>query len=179
MKHDYIPQAIEELSKGSGKYRFPRWDEFPNVDLYMDQVIELMNRYRVEFEAFGLGAPEITPAMINNYVKARVMPRPVKKRYSRLHLAYIMVICTLKNTFSLSAIKAAIPTDAPAEEAARLYDIFAETQEAAYSRALEGLSVDGGETYMFLLRLLSNVNMRKTLAENLAGGAYVDKNQAG
>ena len=38
--------------------------------------------------------------MINNYVKLGMMSRPVKKRYSRAHLASLVMVCVLKQTIS-------------------------------------------------------------------------------
>ena len=37
----------------------------------------------------------ITHSMINNYVKLGIMPAPVKKKYSREHIAYLIIICCL------------------------------------------------------------------------------------
>ena len=67
----------------------PRWEALPDLELYMDQVTSLVGRY--------LNADrELTASMVNNYVKHKVMPAPVRKKYTREHLAYLIVICTLK-----------------------------------------------------------------------------------
>ena len=55
--------------------RLPYWEDFPDFELYMDQLVNLGNRYLTGF----LGAP-LTPSMINSYVKKGLMSRPVEKK---------------------------------------------------------------------------------------------------
>ena len=54
----------------------PEWETLPDIGLYMDQVITLMER------SFGRSLPkgEITKSMVNNYVKVELIPRPVGKK---------------------------------------------------------------------------------------------------
>ena len=86
------------------KHKLPYWDELPEIDLYMDQVIALMDKYF----SFHKTNPEdqiVTHSMINNYVKLGMMPAPVKKKYSRIHIAYLIIICSLKQALPISDIK--------------------------------------------------------------------------
>ena len=53
-------------------FHLPRWHELPSIDLYMDQLISLIERYLAP-----LSIPDekiITPAMVNNYVKMKLIP---------------------------------------------------------------------------------------------------------
>ena len=86
------------------KHKLPYWDELPEIDLYMDQVIVLMEKY-LSFHITDENTKIITPSMINNYVKHGIMPAPIKKKYSREHIAYLIIICTLKQTLQISDIK--------------------------------------------------------------------------
>lgn len=92
---------FEKISTFSS-FHMPRWRELPEIDLYMDQVVSLTDKY--------LGAlcaqdePALTPSMINNYVKNQIIPAPVKKKYSREHIAKLLVICILKPIMEISAI---------------------------------------------------------------------------
>lgn len=92
---------FEKLSAFEG-FHMPRWNDLPEIDLYMDQVISVTDKY--------LGAlcttddPILTPSMINNYVKNGIIPAPIKKKYSREHLAKLLVICILKPVMEISAI---------------------------------------------------------------------------
>ena len=60
-------------------YEPTAWERMPELDLYMDQVITLMDKQLTPFTTDG-GDKLLTPSMINNYVKDEVLPRPVKKK---------------------------------------------------------------------------------------------------
>ena len=68
----------------------------------MDQVITLMDKQLAPFS--GDGERLLTSSMINNYVKDGVLPRPESKKYSRNHLAMLLMICMLKSVLSLPEI---------------------------------------------------------------------------
>ncbi len=76
------------------------WDNIPDIDLYMDQVLSYMKRQHI-----GLSVNEnLTSAMVNNYVKQKVMPKASGKKYSRRHIAYLTAICLLKQVVSVSEV---------------------------------------------------------------------------
>ena len=123
------------------KFDLPDWDSLPQLDLYMDQVILLLNRYlspMVGEEKY------VTASIINNYVRMKVMPPPVKKRYARTHLAYLIIICTLKQSLSISCIQRMLPPEHGEEEARRLYEDFVRQYRAAVA-FLRSLDLSGGE----------------------------------
>ena len=159
-------EAVEFINKITGEVkRFPRWEDFPVVDLYMDQVIELVNNYLAEFMPFAENI-SITPAMINNYVKSKIIPSPVKKRYSRIHIAYIIIVCILKQTFSFAIIQKIIHADDSEENIIKLYNTFAQTQEIAMKTSIENISNTASDgSGEFVMSLLSSVNIYKNLAE--------------
>jgi hypothetical protein len=47
---------------------------------------------------------------VNNYVKQRLLPPPVNKKYSRKHLALLIMICTFKQSLSMAAVSKMLPT---------------------------------------------------------------------
>ena len=47
----------------------------------------------------------LTAAMVNNYTKGGLLPRAEGKKYSREHLAYLTVICVLKQVLSTRDMK--------------------------------------------------------------------------
>ena len=62
-------------------YHCPRWNELPEIELYIDQVIcVLQNNLAIFLKEEN--TPVITPNMINNYVKQEVLMPPIKKKYS-------------------------------------------------------------------------------------------------
>ena len=88
-------------------YHCPRWNELPEIELYIDQVICVLQSNLSIFSKEE-NSPVITPNMINNYVKQEVLKPPVKKKYNKTHLAYLFVICILKRLMSISEINESI-----------------------------------------------------------------------
>ncbi|RXJ04335.1 DUF1836 domain-containing protein [Anaerobacillus alkaliphilus] len=79
-------------------------DDMPNIDLYMDQVIQLFeNTYgetkRSEDEKI------LTKTMINNYAKGKVFFPIQNKKYSKEHLILLSLIYQLKGALSINDIK--------------------------------------------------------------------------
>lgn len=124
----------EQLLK---EYHLPTWDELPTIDLYMDQVILLLTKYLEIFAAVSNDDKIITPTMINNYVKQKTIPAPVKKRYSKMHLAYLIIICILKQTLSISTISKIIPPDLAEDEVCAIYSSFVKNQAKAFTYVTE------------------------------------------
>ena len=69
-------------------FRLPQWNELPDMDLYMDQVVILLQRYLNFLPEDEHGNAAITASIINNYVRLKIMPPPIKKKYTRVHMAY-------------------------------------------------------------------------------------------
>lgn len=131
---------LEEIQQ----YQLPRWEELPDIELYMDQVITLIERYLLPLVGQS-GNKVITPAMINNYVKLNIMPKPVKKRYQRTHLAHLIVITLLKQVLLITEVKEGIFLQSRICSIPEAYNLFCAEQEKAlrtmakqYQSALSG-----------------------------------------
>jgi hypothetical protein len=74
----------------------------------------------------------VTSSMINNYVKLKIMPPPVKKRYSKVHIAYLLMISSLKQTLSISHIQKVIPCPIAEEEVRKIYESFVQNIRIAF-----------------------------------------------
>lgn len=150
---------------------FPRWDDFPDVGLYMDQVVELVNKYLSGIPAFSGSDQQITSSMINNYVKSKTIPAPEKKRYSRKHLAYIMIVCTLKQTFSISVIQNLLASYEGKDCFSEMYNTFADYQQKSYADSVREVinSLDNSDDkHAVVMRLVADVNIKKNIAEQLS-----------
>ena len=118
--------------------KMPLWDELPIIDLYMDQVIALMNRYLENLASSDAeGTMIITPPMINNYVKLKAMPAPVKKKYSKIHIAYLIMISCLKQALSIPTIQKIIPLYENENDVKALYELFCKNQLKAFAYITE------------------------------------------
>lgn len=139
------PQAATE-------FHCPRWGELPEIELYMDQVILLLER------ALGPlgdeGEPVITSTMVNNYVKKKIVPAPEKKKYGRRQIASLIAVTILKRALSMPEIGVAISAMRDEHGAQAAYDAFAVALEdvlkTAYGDASVPLRMEGLGSYSLL-----------------------------
>lgn len=124
---DQVREKLAGWESALADYALPDWDSFPSLSLYMDQVTYLLNGYLNLFSEGETQDAVVTPAMINNYVKLKIIPPPEKKRYSREHLAYLVMVCVLKQSMSTGEIRLLLPATLPVEDVKRLYADFVAT----------------------------------------------------
>lgn len=105
-------------------FRLPDWDEIPNFGLYMEQVTALLQEYLDYLPPELKEEQFITAATINNYVRIKVMPEPVKRRYYRVHIAYLIIILTLKHSLSIALIQKLIPMDLSEDQVKNIYSAY-------------------------------------------------------
>ena len=121
---DYLAAKLLHWEQYMLHYELPDWEGLPDLELYMDQVVALITRYLEILPRAGATDGVVTPSAINNYVRMRVMPAPVRKKYTRVHLAYLVLICLLKQTLTLAEIQVILPVDLPESEVHTIYDGF-------------------------------------------------------
>ena len=123
--NDLVVGKLRRWEKYLAAYRLPAWEQIPDLGLYMEQVVLLLRQY-LDYLPPELKQPEpITAAAINNYVRTRLLPEPRKKRYYRVHIAYLIMICTLKQALRLSELQTLLPGDLPEDEVKRAYTAYA------------------------------------------------------
>lgn len=163
------------------QYRLPEWDTIPDIGLYMEQVICLLKEY-LDFLPPELKEEQfITAATINNYVRKKIMPEPEKKKYYRVHIAYLIMICTLKQSLPIATIQTILPLGLTREELQSSYSAYVrrhglaskyfaeQVRDAAagiFDRVLETeLATDSTEDLITAAAVVSNFS--KLLAEKL------------
>lgn len=105
--------ALTEICDMMAAQKLPRWNDFPDLDLYLDQVISLANRYLGGYPGYSVNS--LNETVIANYVKAGVLPAPVQKnRFTRTHLSHLVMVSILKASLPLAAIQALFSCE-PAE----------------------------------------------------------------
>lgn len=85
---------------------FPKWEELPVLDLYLDQVLLYVNT--ICTPSLSSNEKKLTASMINNYVKHGYISKPSKKKYERRQVARLIAITTLKTVFSIQEISATL-----------------------------------------------------------------------
>lgn len=105
-------------------YRLPTWEQIPTLGLYMDQVLTLLSRYLPFLPKKEKEEQIITTSAINNYVRMKLMPAPEKKKYNRIHIAYLIMICALKQSLTMSEIQKILPNGLTEDEVKKTYEAF-------------------------------------------------------
>lgn len=100
----YIDKGAKEMKQQMKRivenFRLPRYEEIPDVGLYLEQVAKYISGF-----CFPLLGENLTPAMISNYVKKGLIESPVKKQYGRDHIAYLLFIAVAKSVLSLNQLQ--------------------------------------------------------------------------
>lgn len=156
-------------------YRSPRWEQLPDIDLYMDQVLVILDKYLRIFKD-NEDEKIITSAMINNYVKQKITKPPVNKKYTRYHVAFLYVVCVLKNIVSLSDICIGVGTLLNGRHSAEAFDMFCTEFDAAIAAVFGDESVERKQPTTDAERILRAVT---TASANVLYAKYYISLKAG
>ena len=126
-----VAAKLRRWEKHLTEYSLPDWDVIPDFGLYMEQVVTLLAQWLDYLPPELKDGELVTAASINNYVRKKIMPEPVKKRYYRVHLAYLLIICTLKQSLSIATLQALIPANLTEDEVRDIYTAFARRHKEA------------------------------------------------
>jgi len=106
----------------NSNFSYPKWEDIPNIDLYLDQVLLYVNQVCAPI------SPDkdkgLTASMVNNYVKHGYLTKPDKKKYQRRQIARLIAITTLKSVFSIQEIAQTLNTLQTQASSDQLYDAF-------------------------------------------------------
>lgn len=145
--------------------------EIPKIALYMDQVVswfeEVLEPWLISDQQKS--DKPLTKAMINNYVKAKLVPSPEKKKYSPEQLMQLLMIYQLKNVLSIDDLKMLLS----AERIENMYDDFMQMEQFLLSelrddgvyKSIENASEEAKKRYAMQLAL--EANLKKKLSEEI------------
>ena len=120
-----IAGKLRRWEKFLERFRLPAWEDIPDFGLYMEQVVQLLKQYLDYMPPELKEEQVVTAATINNYVRTKIMPEPVKKKYYRVHIAYLIMICTLKQSLSIAMVQRLIPMGLSEDELRKRYESYA------------------------------------------------------
>ena len=109
----------ENIANSIRDFRLPRYEEIPNVGLYLEQTAKYINEFLEPLPESAL-----TPSMISNYVKKHLIASPVRRQYSREQIAYLIFIALAKNILSLDALDNFIHLQQRTYPLPRAYEYF-------------------------------------------------------
>ena len=106
----------------NSNFSYPKWEDIPNINLYLDQVLLYVNQVCAPV------SPDkdkgLTASMVNNYVKHGYLTKPDKKKYQRQQIARLIAITTLKSVFSIQEIAQTLNNLQSQASSDQLYDAF-------------------------------------------------------
>lgn len=106
----------------NSNFSYPKWEDIPNIDLYLDQVLLYVNQVCAPISTDK--DKGLTASMVNNYVKHGYLTKPDKKKYQRKQIARLIAITTLKSVFSIQEIAQTLNTLQTQASSDQLYDAF-------------------------------------------------------
>ena len=133
-----LAQLIEKLELEKNIHL----NNIPDIDLYMDQVIQLFEK---TFNSSKRNEEDkiLTKTMINNYAKGKLFFPVENKKYSREHIIIISLIYQLKGALSIGDIKS-ILTGINEKTVKKDFDLeqFYESYLNLYGKNIESFKVD-------------------------------------
>ena len=119
---------IRDLAQGLARAPQVAPGEIPDLEIYMDQLTTYLDK-RLNFYSREGDAPFVTKSMVNNYSKAGLLPPPLAKRYNRIHVMTLALVCQLKRLFTIQDLGKLLT--------GRLYRLFLEAQGEAFAKTPE------------------------------------------
>lgn len=158
-------------------------DRIPDIDLYMDQILTFFD---IKLEGYKRTEDEklLTKTMINNYSKDGVLPSPVKKKYSKDHMLYSILLYHMKSFLTIDDIGKIFDKIRTSGETdiKEIYENFTNLQRLVFdefedkikenTEHIEKMNDGSDDTYaiMLILYLILEANAKKRLVE-----AIIDK----
>lgn len=99
-----VQEKMEEITAEIQAFRMPRYEELPRMNLYLEQIIEEVVYILGPIYGDNRQDKWITRTMVGNYVKQGLLPRPVGKKYTKEHIAYLLYISIAKQVLSIEEI---------------------------------------------------------------------------
>lgn len=112
-------QHFDEWVSSFQQLTLPYWNELPIIELYMDQVITIVNGYLEPIIDMST-----TKSMINSYVKFKIVDPPVNKKYRTAHIGEIIITSLMKQVFPLELIKLGIKKSIEETNTIEAYNSF-------------------------------------------------------
>lgn len=141
------------------------WEQLPDINVYIDQLIEYMPRQLIDLSIDD----GLTSSMIHNYSKDGVLPRSNGKKYSKDHIAYLTAICMLKQVLQVKELKMLLSEAGSIGNTRTLYELLGELSNRELNSAAEFVpeSTDREETVKAALRLAVSAYARQLACREL------------
>lgn len=150
---------IENYINSQKSSRNINLDDFPEIDLYMDQVMQLFES-KLNYTKRNDDDKVLTKTMINNYAKGNLLMKIKNKKYTKNHLILMSLIYNLKGALSLTDIKTILTPIVDSFEKDQdypLYDLYQSFLDI-YDLNLKDLDSSSNEIYDNIKQIINNKN---------------------
>lgn len=178
-----VKEELEKWLAEISDFKHPELSNLPDIDLYMDQVITYLDRILKPYASDD--SKVLTSSMINNYVKAKLIPAPNGKKYTRNHISYMLIIAALKQILSISDIEKLFYTQRKKENFS-IYNLFKDTYDStllkktkAFEEKVKNVNVlnENDELSLLALNLTIEATINKLIAEKIFTLMHEKENQ--
>lgn len=159
-----------EAADGIARFHLPAYRDIPDIGLFLEQTAQYINSCFAPLETLA-----ITPSMISNYVKRRLIESPAKKLYSRQQIAQLLFITVAKMVLSLEELQAILQLQQRSYSTQIAYDYFTQELENVLQyvfglkETLDTVGVEHSEEKTLLRNAIIAVAHRLYLAACLRG----------
>lgn len=167
---DNFEKTIRDLED----FNLPEYKELPDIALYMEQIVGYIKECLEQFS--NKDDSIITPFMVNNYVKAKIINPPKDKKYNRDHIGYLIAISMLKSVVSMRDIAVFIDLDRKSDlytDKQNLYSFFKSIENESLKNVIHKVKT---RTEVFKKANNSKKNKKENFSEDLyeqANLAYI------
>lgn len=167
-------ENFEKTIKELENFNLPEYKELPDIALYMEQVVGYIKECLEQFS--NKDDSIITPFMVNNYVKAKIINPPKDKKYNRDHIGYLIAISMLKSVVSMRDIAVFIDLDRKSDlytDKQNLYSFFKSIENESLKNVIHKVKT---RTEVFKKANNSKKNKKENFSEDLyeqANLAYI------
>ena len=135
---------MEKIARSLAGLHLPRYQELPQMGLYLEQTATYINEALAPLENVHL-----TSSMVSNYVKHDLIASPKKKLYSRQQIAELVFIAVSKNVLSLADLCEALKLQRSRYDTETAYNYLVDELEnvLAYVFGFKGELTDVGHEH--------------------------------
>ncbi len=121
------------------KKNLPQYQDLPDIPLYMEQLTYYLRNESKILET-SYADIQISSSMINNYVKAKIVDKPEKKKYTKVQISELLEIIYLKKVLSLPEIKQIFDITYACDKE-QAYKDYVETKKQANKKAIQDAKI--------------------------------------
>ncbi|CAM4079404.1 hypothetical protein AT575_03630 [Streptococcus penaeicida] len=134
----------------------PRWEQLPEIDLYLDQVLLYVNQITTFNHTNTINGQkrDLTASMINNYVKHGFLDKPQKKKYGKHQIARLIAITILKNAFPIQEISKVLEKLQEESSSEALYNLFVDYWNTSQVNNTPEIIINACQTIQFYYKTI-------------------------